>query len=174
MEDELPSCNPTETTEIPDPTSSESDVTDISQVFSTNTLLAKQSRDSADKTDDLSNNINPQANKESEDAVPDLTSAEDADTDTTPAVEDTTLSQSYLFRQGVGIAKSINANIFNLTIPDTIPLDMSPNTTVYMSLCEEAKSFTDLIAKVVNRVITPLLFLKKIRKTIAKKTTPEV
>ena len=61
------------------------------QQTETQTLLAKQFGDSADKTDDLPSNIYPQDNKESEDEIPDLKSAKDDGADTTPAMEDTKL-----------------------------------------------------------------------------------
>ena len=144
------------------------------QTLSVDAFLTEQASDTTDKEDNLQNIHVTETTEKSQDELTDPAPTETDVVDSTDMVKDVTLSQSYLFRQGVGIAKSVNANIFNLAIPNTTPLDVSTNTTVYLSVCDEAKSFPDLLAKMVNRVITPLLFLKGVRNTIAKKITPEV
>ena len=117
------------------------------QTLSVDALLTKQASDTTHKEDNLPDIHVAETTKESQDELIDPVPAEADAADSTDMVEDVTLSQSYLFRQGVGIVKSVIANIFNLAIPDTAPLEMSTNTTVYMSLCNEAKSFPDLFPK---------------------------
>ena len=92
--------------------------------------------------------------------------------DEADVVEKTTLSQSYLFRQGIGIAKCLNAQIINLSIPDNTPIKLSANTPIYLELCNLANSFPDLLSRVLHQAITPLLLGKDFRNRKANVIKP--
>ena len=95
--------------------------------MSVDALLTEQPSITTDKEDDLPDNDSTETTEESQDELTNPAPTEGDVADSKDMVEDVTLSKSYLFRQGVSIAKMVNANIFNLSIPNTCLLYTSPS-----------------------------------------------
>ena len=73
-------------------------------------------------------------------------------------------SQSYLYRQGIGIAKALNSELFDVSHTEEFkysPIRKLPE--VYSKLLGEAKSISDLFQKIINQVISPCIFADRMK-----------
>ena len=122
---------------------------DSSQAYSVESHQTSQPSDTTDISDDSPYNLDTSISQGTGDVSHEFDSAEGSTEET--LTEAVTLSQSYLFRQGVGVTKCINSGLFELGILDKIPFPVPSYTILYELLCDQSKSFQDLMTKMWHR-----------------------
>ena len=71
----------------------------------------------------------------------------------------------------MGVSKTVNAELFEVSLPESLPFPILTSTDLYDSLCQKSKSYQHLLTQVVHLVITPQLWLHRARDTITIKNS---